>query len=391
MFPQPQIPAPKAPRTSNERRHDLRRIAGGILGEFSRVAGCGRKRISEHVTVARTTSGQVQYHGLMTCGSIWNCPVCASRIASRRAQEVSELLRLHAEAGGAVYMATLTVQHDRMAACADTRDVVRDAWRTALQGKGWKDLKEAYGVIGYVRSLELTHGANGWHPHLHVLIFTDRMADSEEKLAASLWSRWRASVIKHKGHCEEGGFDFQRASNLNAAAEYVSKWGAGSEISKGQEKEGRQGSRSPWQLLEAAGKGDKKAISAWREYSEAMHRARHMTYSVGLRKFYGLNVEADDEQLAMETETVARELYTFDDATWSLVVRKKLTASVLDAARSGDALAIEKLLASHGIGQRPRPTQYGHAPPPQEPSSKRIRYLGLREALNLKTGTALHG
>jgi Replication protein len=379
MFPQPQK-SKKLPETPNERRHRLRRTAGHIMGEFSRVSGCGRKRISDHVTVARTASGNVQYHGLMTCGSIWQCPVCAGRIASKRSVEVAELLQAHDDVGGAVYMATLTVRHRQSDQIGDVRDLVRDAWTKTLQGRIWQELKTHFGIVGYVRSLELTHGKHGWHPHLHVLFFTAKPVQDDAQLANALFSRWADAVETLEGSCEISAFDFRRATNVSAAADYVSKWGAGSEISKGAEKDGRMGSLSPWQLLEKADKGHAQSVAIWKAYATAMHRARHMTYSVGIRELYNLREPLPDAQLSLETETIARELYSFDEATWSQVVKQKLTGVVLDAARSDDPFAIDKTLLAHGIGIRQRPTQYGHAPNPNAPTGKSTRFtdwLGL--------------
>ena len=33
------------------------------------------------------------------------------------------------------------------------------------------EVKDELGIVGTIRSLEVTCGPNGWHPHLHVLIF----------------------------------------------------------------------------------------------------------------------------------------------------------------------------------------------------------------------------
>lgn len=48
------------------------------------------------------------YTGLQTCGSVWACPVCASKIAERRRLEIQQAMAAHQEQGGAVNLLTLT-------------------------------------------------------------------------------------------------------------------------------------------------------------------------------------------------------------------------------------------------------------------------------------------
>ena len=50
--------------------------------------------------------------GVMRCGLIWHCPVCAGKIRNERATVISEAAGRWQKAGNSVYMVTLTAPHD---------------------------------------------------------------------------------------------------------------------------------------------------------------------------------------------------------------------------------------------------------------------------------------
>lgn len=39
------------------------------------------------------THGKAFYQGLMACGGVWTCPVCAAKVSERRRQELKEAIR----------------------------------------------------------------------------------------------------------------------------------------------------------------------------------------------------------------------------------------------------------------------------------------------------------
>jgi hypothetical protein len=63
--------------------------------------------------------------GLVTCGSVWLCPVCAAKVASKRAEELAQVLDAVHDAGGSAFMLTLTIRHsagDRLGLSKDERE-----------------------------------------------------------------------------------------------------------------------------------------------------------------------------------------------------------------------------------------------------------------------------
>ena len=57
------------------------------------------------------TNGKAFYHGLMACGSVWTCPVCAAKIAERRRLELKQAIEAAKVKGFGVYFVTLTIPH----------------------------------------------------------------------------------------------------------------------------------------------------------------------------------------------------------------------------------------------------------------------------------------
>jgi hypothetical protein len=69
---------------------------------------------------------------------------------------------------------------------------ISGAWAAIVAGRHRKTLRERFGVSGYVRAVEVTHGKAGWHPHLHVLLLTEAPLDLDElrELHRFLRERW---------------------------------------------------------------------------------------------------------------------------------------------------------------------------------------------------------
>src|SRR5690242_12662166 len=75
-------------------------------------------------------------------------------------------------------------------------DAVSGAWAAIVAGRHRMRLREEFGLIGYVRAVEVTHGTAGWHPHLHVLPLTEAPLDLDElrELHVFLRERWGRRV-----------------------------------------------------------------------------------------------------------------------------------------------------------------------------------------------------
>jgi hypothetical protein len=224
------------------------------------VARCGRRTITGRVAIT-LKEGRGCFAGVSTCGSVWGCPYCAGKVASERAKEVRELAEAHIRAGGEVFMAAFTMPHHRFQTAKELRWGITRAWSKVIAGAPWKRACERLGGVHWIRALEVTHGANGWHPHLHTVFFLPGGSDAAG-FGAWLFDRWCAVVRRLGfGECNPSVWRFERAAHLDAATDYVVKGNFDQELTRGHMKRAKGGGRSPWQLLEDADSGDRQAAA----------------------------------------------------------------------------------------------------------------------------------
>lgn len=109
------------------------------------------------------------FSGLMSCGSVWSCAVCASKIQAARARELKSLLSWARGQKHTIAMVTMTVRHDRMmplvtpeedtfdpetgAEVVGVWDAVSAGWEEATSGKVWG----SESVKDYAQRLEWWH------------------------------------------------------------------------------------------------------------------------------------------------------------------------------------------------------------------------------------------
>jgi hypothetical protein len=210
---------------------------------------------------------ETRWIGVLTCGHIWTCPVCAAKL---RAERLARVYRA-AEVGASVWqMVTLTVRHQ---ADMPLRSLLRGlmaAWRRCKQGGATQRIWTA-NVKASIRAVEVTRSQNGWHPHLHVLLHTDGFSEEDR---ATLLERWLLCVERELGtacvpnaeHAIRWSTPIDMCSaSRDARIAYPLKLGL--EIAG--PKQGRRGSMTPWQLAELAAEGDAQARGWWLEFCRA--------------------------------------------------------------------------------------------------------------------------
>jgi hypothetical protein len=86
------------------------------LASIPRLRKCGAQSVTDGgVTIGIRTDPDgcthAGYGGVSTCGSTWCCAQCAIVIATRRADELADVMRAVDAAGGCAFMLTLTLRH----------------------------------------------------------------------------------------------------------------------------------------------------------------------------------------------------------------------------------------------------------------------------------------
>jgi len=295
------------------------------------------------VSVVRDEGGRAHYTGLLSCGLTWSCPVCAARIAAERAQEVSGALERHLANGGGGLFVTLTMPHNYGQELERMRRTVSGAWRYTIAGRRWQQLRREHG-IGFVRVLEVTHGANGWHPHIHALLLTNTpLSDTEARtIGAHVTGRW-VDAIRRGGY---GTPEQMRVEPIRseAVANYVGKFGMALEVTQGMHKSGRRGNQHPFQILQDVADGDARAVGLWREYVSGMHGARQITWSRGLKAKLGVP-EVEDEDIVAQ-DAAQEVIATFSADEWRAIRRVDgLPVAILEAAERSPDDIIQLLTA----------------------------------------------
>ena len=93
-------------------------------------------------------------------------PVCVCLTNPRApAAEVQQAIDWARGQGYQVVMVTFTFPHKSWQSLGDLLARQADAFKRLRKGRPWDTMKGRQGFKGLIRSLEVTHGANGWHPH----------------------------------------------------------------------------------------------------------------------------------------------------------------------------------------------------------------------------------
>lgn len=398
-----------------------------------RMAYCGSSITDTRLPVVfRENFDSAGITNLQSCGS-YACPVCAPKVGQRRFEEVTEVLKTARENGYAVSMVTLTMRHKSFHKLSDLWDALSCGWRAFTTSKEWTGesedyyneakisfelrgnasdgykrrkakykeffpdkefpenmkraprgwsksktfrdrligLKEELGVIGTIRSTEVTVGKNGWHPHVHALVIHEAGKNEAEsliraqKIGSFIHDRWSKGLesFGFESLAESGGLDVSvmsssdediagyatkiaRTSGLDKATEKM-----GFESTRGDLKKGRFGSLTPLELLANAVEGEADSIAMWQEFATTSQGRRWVVISPDLRKLAKLGQEKTDEEIAEET-VEAFEVAEVDYLIWKQNKLWLCASELLAILESKGPLALFEKFDSLGVPYR---------------------------------------
>ena len=329
-------------------------------GNVYRTAACTWVPIGAPTAVRPAGRESWHYKGLATCGSVWACPLCASKIQERRRQEVAAAI-LHAAAiERAPVMASFTFPHRVDQPLALLLRLQAEAIAYMRGRRQYIAAMLKAGNAGRIRSLEVTHGLNGWHPHTHELLFVDPKMPALwlRETLADLWLKACTRVgLFRPGIDDEAAFH-RHSVDVRAGDEGVSaylaklddqsKWTTAHELTKSSSKQGKRTGQHPFALAMQT-----STAALFVEYVQAMKGQRQLVWSRGLKDAVGIEDRTDEEVAAEETATVAASI-PITRAQWRVVLGNDARWEVLDAARRGGATEVEALLtALTPVGRSP--------------------------------------
>lgn len=403
----PQTLAAPLPTRDDRRRARLdARYSQWKLSSLRRVRACGRAVTSNregfHVAVSGSVADGTRSAGLggvQSCGSVWSCPVCSAKIQAKRQTEVATALAVARARGWEVAFLTLTMRHKAGHSLNRLWNHLTAAWGSVTTGSGqraWKHEKELYGIAGYLRLVEVTHGDNGWHVHAHILLFLDPKRsclltarelgmledpdcedlwsargrtygagftdDDIQQLGNSMFLRWRKALnVDGIRPSIRRGVDIRRVRADDKISEYFAKQlyhlkGEGStahDVTGSHGKEAKNGNRTPFgilaELVDVARTGlldesrDASAPSSaledlelWHTFEHASRGRRQLLWSRGLRADLLPALEDQDDQSVVD-EAPGGDTYVHADRhALRYITQRRLIADLLEAAESDD-------------------------------------------------------
>jgi hypothetical protein len=327
---------------------------GKHAGNVYRTAACTWVPVTDPSMVRPGDKASYHYKGLVTCGSVWVCPLCASKIQERRRQEVAQAITWATANDHHLVMASFTFPH-RIDQPLSLLLKLQSEAITYMRGrKQYIELMKRAGNTGRIRALEVTHGQNGWHPHTHELLML-RHGVPALALRDGLAQIWLKACRKFglfvEGRDDEVSFlrhSVDVRSGDAGVGDYLaklddqSKWGLSHEMTKASSKQGRASGQHPFALAM-----QKTTTALFLEYVDAMKGQRQLVWSRGLKDAVGVS-EKTDEEIAQEQTANVVDSIQLTRPQWRYVVSNDSRAELLHAAESGGLPAVRKLL--HDLG-----------------------------------------
>ncbi len=321
-----------------------------------RVVRCLRSRVKgdkEYIPI-NSIDGKAHYSNLQVCGSVWSCPVCASKISEHRRKELRHVVDTHLAAGGGVVMVTLTFPHYKFDVLADLLQQFKHSLTRYKSGAQYAEFKENSEIIGVIRAIEVTHGVNGWHPHAHELVLLPKPLDEIQmcRLHADLYKFWSRACVKSglPLPSQQYGVHVQDATS---AADYIAKFGcepswevARELVNANTKKSKDQDGATPFDLLRKYNQGDLSAGLLYVEFANAFFGWRQLFWSKGLKQLFKLKDLTDDEVVKDEVETI--EITRLSIEYWRAILNcsRDTRAIVLQIAENGGHDAVQSFVAS---------------------------------------------
>lgn len=354
---------PLTPEVKRARRYQRSRSIARLLGDDG-LSACHHARTSKLsgvlVNAQRGAARSGFFTGLQSCGKVWLCPHCQPRVATRRGREVQQAVDSWSAQGGSVLLVTFTLSHGLPDRLAHTLAVLKDAGARLARHRAWSSSTAAVGLVGRVISTEVTHGANGWHPHTHQLWFVRPGDDFDlARLQADLAPAWRAS-LRRAGFTASDDHGV-RVDGGQCAARYVAKmgdaevasspWTLVHELTLTGAKVGRSGSRSIWQILDdyrdrSISREERRRCAALLvEYAAATRGVKALKWTPGLKDRFGVGDRTDEDLAREEFGADSYVITEIGPDDWPAVTSHQAQAHVLTVAEDDGADGVDRVVA----------------------------------------------
>lgn len=307
-----------------------------------RVCNCGKLRIDKELPVDvryDADKNRASYSNIQYCGSVWTCPDCSKKVSLAKKELVAQAVTAANAKGMYVAMLTLTIPHYLGDDLKQLLSKMKKAKNYLFTNRNSREyFKDQFPIVGEITATEVKYSdRNGFHPHLHILLFLDREYKQEDikRIQAEIYEFWAEKCVK-RGLGEPSlkhGVDLRmEKTGEQTFASYIAKWGLASELTQSHMKIGKRNMQSltMWEVLELsqmeASTSDKYG-HIFRTYAKAFKGARQIRASNGLLELLGLKNIEDDEDLANQKEEESSQIYEAlslnEQDWWTLCYYKK--------------------------------------------------------------------
>ena len=345
---------------ANQRRKDRYLLRAGLQAKTTkrRLHHCGRTRQSNAFLPeirSNDQTGSSYLAGVQHCGYAQYCPSCGAKIANVRAGEIGKAVDQAFVNGNGVYMLTFTAPHGKHHTLGELRTLISGAYKHVNSGRAWLTDVADYGILGQIRAFEVTNGVfrqgndNGWHPHIHLLIFTDKPLSNPEALHASLFARWQKYIVG-KGYDKptQDGTRLDPITTQRGVGRYLSKIAVniGNELTRSDLKTGRKrGGATIWEVAWGALATDDPALwSLWFEWESVMDGIQLCRWSNGLKRYLGIN-EMTDQEIAEQEEAFTHSRSLTQDEWNALKQDSSLIGLLLSTVQTDGIEAVDSFFA----------------------------------------------
>lgn len=326
--------------SDTEKKHKRRqlfnkqsRVKKYLLGIKNRISSCLSAPISNTSSVAICSNADqnCKYKGLQLCGSRWACPICSNKLNEASRQEILKASNKHLSNGGGFALMTTTVPHylcDNLDKLIDLSTQARDKFNGMY---AVKKIFKKLGRIGYIRSSEIKHGKNGWHPHQHFLFYLKSILTKElrAEIEKDLLKCWQKSCVKvGLPMPNHHGLDFLSCTDPLKSSDYIIK--DTFEIASSNTKGSKKDSINPFDLLldEPYKYGNRQKLFI--EYYHATKGKSLISWSKGLKKLFQVAEKSDEQILNDELEQYDIPVVIMPKEDWSIIKKSDLRVELLE-------------------------------------------------------------
>lgn len=220
-------------------------------------------------TIIRTDGSSYR----VACGNRWSCPLCSPYLLAESQYRIEGLLQ---SVPTVVYL-TFSVADEAGSPRAGSLDSILKTWSAAFSTGSWmSDFRVRSGLVGWVRTIEVTFPEGGFHPHIHAA-FLFRPSKHGTSMEA-LVQRWLDSAAREgfrASHMAQKGYYVARGDGRARVAFYLCEQNAIRQSRKGK-------GRTPGDLLHnVAATGDADDLGLLLGFHEAVVGKRKLSTSRG--------------------------------------------------------------------------------------------------------------